>query len=106
MPEVTYILGDGAPVTLEVPSDSTLLAAPLGLAIRMKYGCKLARCGKCVVSVLEGAHALSPPGPDEVRKLGPRLEQGMRLACQARARGPCVLRQEWVRMHGERRGGP
>lgn len=105
MPEVTYLLGDGEPVTLEVPADSTLLSAPLGLAIRMKYGCKLARCGKCMVSVLEGAASLSPPGPDEVRKLGPLLEQGMRLACQARAYDRCVLRQAWVRMHRHEGGG-
>lgn len=47
----------------------------------------------CKVQVdREQASALSPPSAAERRKLGPLLEQGVRLACQANVRGEAVVR--------------
>lgn len=51
-----------------------------------------ARCGTCLVSVLEGAGSLSPPTPGEVRLRGPDAgRDGRRLACQSMVRGPVAV---------------
>lgn len=46
-------------------------------------------CGKCVVSILEGAEALSPPDSREGLVLVRiQAEPGARLSCQCRIRRP------------------
>lgn len=91
---ITYHLSESAPRTLPVDEGETLLAAPLAQAIRMRFGCKMARCGRCMVRVLEGAEHLAEPTADEVRKLGPEhLRAGFRLACQAKAHGAATVQQ-------------
>jgi len=62
--------------------DGTLLehARRLGVEIASECG-GMGRCGRCVVRIDRGAHALSPRTPaEEARPLGP----DERLACQAR----------------------
>ncbi|MBB6735769.1 2Fe-2S iron-sulfur cluster-binding protein [Cohnella zeiphila] len=49
----------------------------------------VAGCLMCKVSVApEHRAALTEPTDAERRKLGPLLDEGMRLSCQARIRGP------------------
>ncbi|MEF2964366.1 2Fe-2S iron-sulfur cluster-binding protein [Paenibacillus sp. M1] len=52
-----------------------------------------AGCLMCKVTVEPGLEAeLTPPTAAERRKLGPLLERGIRLACQARITGPAAVR--------------
>ncbi|GAA0135561.1 hypothetical protein YSY43_24010 [Paenibacillus sp. YSY-4.3] len=52
-----------------------------------------AACLMCKVEVDAGhSLALSPPTAAEQRKLGPLLERGVRLACQAKIIGPAEVR--------------
>ena len=47
-----------------------------------QYGCGMGKCAKCAMRVLSGAEHLPAPNWKEQKMLGPRLEQGWRLACQ------------------------
>jgi ferredoxin len=92
-----------------------LLASPAGSAVRVEgdgplvdlcdearapvlFSCRGASCGTCRVEVLEGAHLLEPPHPDEVAVLQALAAPcGVhRLACQAVVRaGPGLILLRW-----------
>lgn len=75
--------------TISVRSGTTLLDAAKRARAPVRTRCGgVAGCLMCKVTVpADLAGALSPPTEAERRKLGPLLEQGMRLSCQARVRG-------------------
>jgi len=69
---------------VESPRTILDMAREAGLSIRADCGC-LGLCGKCVVKVLSVEGELSPPTQSEISILGrQRLDEGYRLACQAR----------------------
>ncbi|WP_046215008.1 2Fe-2S iron-sulfur cluster-binding protein [Paenibacillus wulumuqiensis] len=81
-----------------VPEGATLLAAARRAGVHLPVRCDgRAACLMCKVTVLpedqpvEGI-SLSPPGAVESRKLGASLEEHIRLGCQARVTGHCVVR--------------
>jgi uncharacterized 2Fe-2S/4Fe-4S cluster protein (DUF4445 family) len=81
---VTF-LPDGRKVS--VRPGTSLLEASRRARVQIRTRCGgLASCLMCKVSVdADNRDGLSRPGPAEQRKLGPLLEKGIRLSCQARA---------------------
>lgn len=61
----------------------TLLSAALAQGQTIEYKCQQGHCGKCTVQLIEGSSRLSSPGAQEKEKLGSKLSQGYRLACQS-----------------------
>ncbi|CAM4279230.1 2Fe-2S iron-sulfur cluster-binding protein [Paenibacillus phoenicis] len=79
--------------TVQVRPGTSVLRAARGARIHLATRCGgNAGCLMCKVQVdPEHAAALTPPSDAERRKLGPLLDQGMRLACQAKIRGDVVV---------------
>lgn len=77
------------PGTAECDRETALLAASAKAGVPLNHRCGgHARCGTCLVTVIEGAEHLSEPGAAETRVLRAlKAEPGQRLACQAWARG-------------------
>lgn len=65
-----------------VPQE-TLLSAALAQGHPLAYKCQQGHCGKCTVQLMEGGSCLSSPTDQEQEKLGSKLTQGYRLACQS-----------------------
>lgn len=61
----------------------TLLSAALAQGQTIEYKCQQGHCGKCTVQMIEGSSCLASPGAQEKEKLGSKLGQGYRLACQS-----------------------
>ncbi|MED4583757.1 2Fe-2S iron-sulfur cluster-binding protein [Brevibacillus choshinensis] len=61
----------------------TLLSAALAQGYPVAYKCQQGLCGKCTVQLMEGGSCLSSPTDQEQQKLGSKLTQGYRLACQS-----------------------
>lgn len=78
------VRGLGGTRRIAVAADTALLEAMLAAGLPAPHRCRQARCGRCRVTVVDGAGALTSPGPAEEFRLGAALEQGQRLMCQAR----------------------
>jgi len=89
--KVTF-LPDGQ--TTVVRSGATLLEASRRAKAPVRTRCGgVAGCLMCKVHVdPEEAGALQGPTAAELRKLGPLLEEGVRLSCQARVRADVAVR--------------
>lgn len=77
---------------LDASPGSSLLDACRAADLPIEPGCRMGVCGNDPVYVLEGAHSLSPPGPDEratLERLG--LPAHGRMACAARLLGNVVI---------------
>lgn len=74
-------------------ADETLLDAALRSGVPLASSCGgRAVCGDCLVRVVEGADALTPPTPDELAwRVRKRYDGAGRLACCVRARGDCAV---------------
>ncbi|MEK5476717.1 2Fe-2S iron-sulfur cluster-binding protein [Paenibacillus sp. FSL R5-0407] len=79
--------------TLKVRPGSTVLRASREARVHIATRCGgNAGCLMCKVKVApDQADALTPPTEAERRKLGPLLNQGIRLACQANIIGSAVV---------------
>lgn len=79
--------------TVQVRPGTSVLRAARSARIHLATRCGgNAGCLMCKVQVdAEHADALTPPSDAERLKLGPLLEQGTRLACQAKIRGNAVV---------------
>ena len=83
-----------APGSAECEQEIPLLAAASKAGVPLNHRCGgHARCGTCLVTIVEGAEYLSERGTAETRvlevlKAGP----DQRLACQAWARGQVLCR--------------
>lgn len=78
----------------EAQEGDTLLAVSRQKGWPVPWGCSGGTCGNCTVVIEEGEANLSPPTHQEEEILLTRLEEGMRLACQARVQGPVFFRPE------------
>ena len=84
MPRITFHR-DGQAHEGEVAENSNLVVRA---GIRqfpfphLRFGCGMGKCGKCACRVLKGAEQLPEPNWKEKKRLGARIEQGYRLACQ------------------------
>ncbi|THF78362.1 2Fe-2S iron-sulfur cluster-binding protein [Cohnella fermenti] len=79
--------------TAAVRAGTSLLDAArrAGVPVRTRCG-GVAGCLMCKVRIEpETAGGLNRPTAPEERKLGPLLDEGMRLSCQARVRGDVAL---------------
>ena len=76
------------PGTAECERETALLAAAAKAAVPLPHRCGgHARCGTCLVTVVEGAEHLSEMGAAETRVLRAlRANPDQRLACQTWAR--------------------
>ncbi|GGA22995.1 2Fe-2S iron-sulfur cluster-binding protein [Paenibacillus physcomitrellae] len=90
----TSITFEPAGKTVKVRPGTTVLLAAQQNRVHIPTRCSgLASCLMCKIQV-EAEHeaALSPATQAERRKLGPLLQQGTRLACQAKISGQAVVR--------------
>ena len=46
------------------------------------YGCGMGKCGKCASLIIKGGEHLPEPNWKEKQRLGSRIDEGYRLACQ------------------------
>ena len=93
MPIVTIVGGDAGPVTVEVPTGSTLFDAGAKVSAGIDTSCVgKGTCGLCRVKILAGAEHL-PPFTDEERKhLGNVYHiTKVRLACRSRVSGDVTI---------------
>jgi 2Fe-2S ferredoxin len=91
MPLVTFLPDNH---TVSVKSGVTVLSAALRHRIPFRTRCGgQASCLMCKVLVLDESSraALSAPNPREERRLGDKLDQGYRLACQALIRSDATI---------------
>ena len=77
------------PGTAECDRETALLAASTKAEVPLPHRCGgHARCGTCLVTVLEGAEQLSEKGAAEIRVLRAlKANPDQRLACQTWAKG-------------------
>jgi adenylate cyclase len=82
------------PGTAECERETALLAASVKAAVPLPHRCGgHARCGTCLVTVVEGADQLSDQGAAEARVLQAlRANPDQRLACQTWARGDVAVK--------------
>lgn len=64
-------------------SCQTLLQAAQEQGQPLAYKCQQGHCGKCTVQLMAGSTLLASPTHQEQEKLGRKLAQGYRLACQS-----------------------
>jgi ferredoxin len=48
----------------------------------LRYGCGMGKCGKCTSLILKGGEHLPEANWKEKQRLGSRIDEGYRLACQ------------------------
>lgn len=77
------------PGVAECEQETALLAASTRAGVPLNHRCGgHARCGTCLVTLLEGAEHLSEQGAAEARVLGVlKATPDQRLACQTWAKG-------------------
>lgn len=82
------------PGATECERETSLLAAAATAGVPVNHRCGgHARCGTCLVTVVEGAEHLSEMGAAEARVLQAlRAQPDQRLACQTWARGEVRVR--------------
>ncbi len=82
------------PGTAECERETALLAASVSAGVQLNHRCGgHARCGTCLVTVVEGAEHLSEKGAAEARVLQAlRATPDQRLACQTWANGDVSVR--------------
>ena len=85
MPRVT-IIGDGEPITVELPAGSTLFEAGARVSAGIDTACVgKGTCGLCRVKILAGAASLNPFTDEERKHLGNVYHiTKVRLACRTR----------------------
>lgn len=66
------------------PIKGNLLDVALEQGQALQYKCRKGTCGVCTVQVVEGASCLSSPNEKEQKKLKQIVNDGYRLACQAK----------------------
>jgi uncharacterized 2Fe-2S/4Fe-4S cluster protein (DUF4445 family) len=90
MPKVTFL---PAGRTAEVRPGITLLEASRRARVSIRTRCRgQASCLMCKVSVPpEQVSGLQEPVPAEQRLIGPLLQEGIRLSCQARVRADVTV---------------
>ncbi|WEK55681.1 MAG: 2Fe-2S iron-sulfur cluster-binding protein [Candidatus Cohnella colombiensis] len=76
-------------LSIKVRSGTTVLDAAKRARVNVRTRCGgVAGCLMCKVNVAsDQAEHLSLPSEAELRKLGPQLDDGIRLSCQARVKG-------------------
>ncbi len=82
------------PGVAECDRETALLAASAKASVPLNHRCGgHARCGTCLVTVVEGSEHLSEKGAAESRVLAAlRAEPDQRLACQTWARGDVTVK--------------
>jgi ferredoxin len=78
----------------DVDNNTKLLLAGRKAGATIRFGCASCRCGTCGVKVIQGSDQLSPIKVDEeklLKRLKLPTDGTVRLACQARATGDCVI---------------
>ena len=71
---------------VEVKKGQSILDAAIEQNISLDYSCKKGTCGKCKVKLVNGSTYLQPTNSLEEKKLQHLIQNGFRLACQAKAR--------------------
>ncbi|KYD26436.1 hypothetical protein B4113_1017 [Geobacillus sp. B4113_201601] len=79
-PTVIQVEQNGTSFAIQPTRGLSLLDAALRQGIPLDYKCKKGTCGRCMVTVLAGAHLLAPKTRREREKTD---QPAKRLACQA-----------------------
>ncbi len=78
----------------DVEEKTKILIASRKAGVALRFACASCRCGTCAIRVAEGAAAVSPIKADEadlLRRLSLPTDGTIRLSCQARVLGDCVI---------------
>jgi ferredoxin, 2Fe-2S len=71
---------------IEVEKNQSILEAALSQGVGLEYKCQKGTCGRCKVKILNGGTYLLQANHLEEKKLEKLIQNGFRLACQARAK--------------------
>jgi ferredoxin len=71
---------------IDVKNGQSILEAALEQKLSLDYKCKKGTCGKCKVMVVNGSNDLQQANSLEEKNLINLIENGFRLACQAKVR--------------------
>lgn len=94
MPKVILHV-DGTIIEQEVKDNANLVVlAGIRQFPKLKYGCGIGRCTKCICQVVNGAESLAPPNWKEERMLGDKVSEGYRLTCQLTIQDDIEISQE------------
>ncbi|WP_428909137.1 2Fe-2S iron-sulfur cluster-binding protein [Niallia sp. Krafla_26] len=94
MPKVILHV-DGITIEQEVKENANLVVlAGIRQFPKLKYGCGMGRCTKCVCQVVNGADTLSAPNWKEEKMLGDKISEGYRLTCQLNIQNDIEISQE------------
>lgn len=80
--------------TCDVAPQTKILLAGRPAGVQIRFGCAACRCGTCAVRIESGQDQLSPLKKDEEKmllKLKLPSDGSIRLACQARVLGDCII---------------
>ncbi|WP_301170317.1 2Fe-2S iron-sulfur cluster binding domain-containing protein [Brevibacillus nitrificans] len=77
-----HVTQRGQRFSVRMAPGQSLLSAALSQGQALSYKCLQGHCGKCCVQVTTGSSTLTKPNAREQEKLGTKLAQGYRLACQ------------------------
>lgn len=80
---VVRVRQNGRQFAVKAVPSQTLLSAALAQGANLAYKCQQGSCGKCTVQLLAGGTCLAAPTTQEQDRLGGKLVQGYRLACQS-----------------------
>ncbi|MBC7659634.1 MAG: (2Fe-2S)-binding protein [Chitinophagaceae bacterium] len=78
----------------EVDEKTKVLLSARKAGVTIRFACASCRCGTCAIRIVDGVMNLSPMKVDETKLLGQlKLPQdgSIRLACQSRIMGDCVV---------------
>ncbi|ANX13836.1 ferredoxin [Fictibacillus arsenicus] len=94
MPTVRLVQ-DGEIIEQEVKENSNLVVlAGIKQFPKLRYGCGIGKCTKCVSQISKGAEQLDPPNWKEEKMLGDKLDEGFRLTCQLTVKDDLELIQD------------
>ncbi|NSL53095.1 2Fe-2S iron-sulfur cluster-binding protein [Calidifontibacillus erzurumensis] len=94
MPKVILHV-DGEKIEKEVKENANLVVlAGTKQFPKLKYGCGMGKCLKCVCEVLSGWEQLGPPNWKEEKMLGESVNERIRLTCQLTIKEDIEISQE------------
>ena len=91
MPQIIFLPSQNS---VEVEKQTKILVAARKASVAIRFGCAACRCGMCGILVTSGQDHLSPMKKEEenlIKRLKLSCDGSVRLACQARIEGDCII---------------
>ncbi|WP_018132770.1 2Fe-2S iron-sulfur cluster-binding protein [Effusibacillus pohliae] len=78
-------------VEIEADRETNILRASIRYEGGIPYRCGGGLCGTCKIHIEQGAENLTPIKKQEIARLGDKLQEGYRLACQTFTKGDVTI---------------